>query len=81
MGNRLSLAIFVSSFRISNWPLDRPKKYAFPSDAEFLKFNHAYKKKLDQVIKEKKLTDLFSQVDEALKRVKDDDACRNVRRS
>ena len=38
---------------------------------EFLKFNQAYKEKLEQVIKEKKLTDLFEQVDEALKRVKD----------
>jgi len=45
---------------------------------EFMKFNKAYKKKLDQVIKEQKLTDLFDQVDEALKRVKEDDACRNV---
>ena len=45
---------------------------------EFLKFNKAYKEKLDQVIKENKLTDLFLQVDEALKRVKDDD-CKSVR--
>ena len=44
----------------------------------FLKFNQAYKEKLDEVIKEKKLTDLFEQCDEALKRVKKDDACRNV---
>ena len=48
---------------------------------EFLKFNQAYKEKLAQVIKEKKLTDLFDKVDEALKRVKDDDTRRNVRRS
>ena len=47
-------------------------------NAEFLKFNQAYKEKLDQVIKEQKLTDLFDQVDEALKRVKEDDVCRNV---
>ena len=47
-------------------------------DREFQKFNKAYKEKLDQVIKEQKLTDLFDQVDEALKRVKEDDACRNV---
>ena len=51
------------------------------ANTEFLKFNKAYKEKLDQVIKEKKLTDLFDQVDEALKRVTKDDACRNVRRS
>ena len=51
------------------------------ANMEFLKFNQAYKEKLEQVIKEKKLTDLFEQVDEALKRVKDDDARRNVRRS
>ena len=48
------------------------------ANAEFLKFNKAYKEKLDQVIKENKLTDLFLQVDEALKRVKDDD-CKSVR--
>ena len=34
-----------------------------------------------KLLKEKKLSDLFDQVDEALKRVKEDDACRNVRRS
>ena len=51
------------------------------ANAKFLKFNQAYKERLDQVIKEQKLTDLFDQVDEALKRVKEDDACRNVRRS
>ena len=45
---------------------------------EFMKYNKAYKEKLDQVIKEQKLSDLFDQVDEALKRVKEDDACRNV---
>ena len=39
-------------------------------DREFQKFNKAYKTKLDQVIKENKLTDLFEQVDEALRRVK-----------
>ena len=43
-------------------------------DIEFQKFNRQYKKKLDEVIKEKKLTNLFDQVDEALKRVKDDDS-------
>ena len=48
------------------------------ANVEFLKFNQAYKEKLDQVIKEKNLSDLFDQVDEALKRVKEDDACRNV---
>ena len=48
------------------------------ANAEFMKFNKAYKEKLNQVIKEKKLTDLFLQVDEALKRVKDDD-CKSVR--
>ena len=37
---------------------------------EFWKFNQAYKEKLEQVIKENKLTDLFEQVDEALRRVK-----------
>ena len=51
------------------------------ANMEFLKFNKAYKEKLYQVMKEKKLTDLFEQVDEALKRVKDDDTRRNVRRS
>ena len=51
------------------------------ADIKFQKFNRQYKKKLDEVIKENKLTDLFDQVDEALKRVKEDDACRNVRRS
>ena len=40
---------------------------------EFQKFNKAYKKKLDQVIKENKLTDLFEQVDEALLRVKNEE--------
>ena len=44
------------------------------ANAEFMKFNKAYKEKLDQVTKENKLTDLFLQVDEALKRVKDDDS-------
>ena len=48
------------------------------ANAEFLKFNKAYKERLDQVIKEQKLTDLFDQVDEALKRVKEDDTRRNV---
>ena len=48
------------------------------ANMEFLKFNQAYKEKLDQVIKENKLTDLFEQVDEALRRVKDDDS-RTVR--
>ena len=43
-------------------------------DIEFQKINRQYKKKLDEVIKEKKLTNLFDQVDEALKRVKDDDS-------
>ena len=44
------------------------------ADIKFQKFNRQYKKKLDEVIKEKKLTNLFDQVDEALKRVKDDDS-------
>ena len=51
------------------------------ANMEFLKFSKAYKEKLEEVIKEKRLTYLFDQVDEALKRVKEDDACRNVRRS
>ena len=42
-------------------------------DREFQKFNKAYKEKLDQVIKENKLTDLFDQVDEALLRVKNEE--------
>jgi len=50
------------------------------ANMEFLKFNQAYKEKLEQVIKEKKLTDLFEQVDEALKRVKDDNS-RTVRQA
>ena len=45
---------------------------------EFQKFNMQYKKKFEEVIKEKNLTDLFEQVDEALKRVKEDDTCWNV---
>ena len=49
------------------------------ANMEFLKFNKAYKEKLDQVIKENKDMDLFDQVDLALKRVKEDDECRNVR--
>ena len=48
------------------------------ANMEFLKFNQAYKEKLEKVIKENKLTDLFEQVDEALRRVKDDDS-RTVR--
>ena len=48
------------------------------ANEEFLKFNQAYKERLDQVIKEKKLSDLFDQVDEALRRVKEDDVCRNI---
>ena len=44
------------------------------ADIKFQKFNRQYKKKLNEVIKENKLTDLFDQVDEALKRVKDDDS-------
>ena len=53
------------------------------ANMEFLKFNKAYKEKLDQVIKENKLTDLFLQVDEALKRVKDDNrrSVRQIRRT
>ena len=53
------------------------------ANAEFMKFNKAYKEKLDQVIKENKLTDLFLQVDESLKRVKDDDSrsVRQIRRT
>ena len=48
------------------------------TNAEFQKFIKAYEKKLDQVMKENKNMDLFDQVDLALKRVKEDDACRNV---
>ena len=48
------------------------------ADIKFQKFNRQYKKKLDEVIKEKKLTNLFDQVDKALKRVKEDDQCWNV---
>ena len=44
------------------------------ADIEFQKFNRQYKKKLEEVIKEKKLTDLFDQVDLALKRVKYDNS-------
>ena len=44
------------------------------ADIEFQKFNRQYKKKLEEVIKEKKLTDLFDQVDLALKRVEDDNS-------
>ena len=50
------------------------------ANMEFLKFNKVYKEKLDQVIKENKLTDLFEQVDEALRRVKNDDS-RTVRQA
>ena len=50
-------------------------------DREFKKFNKAYCKKLDQVMKENKDMDLFDQVDLALKRVKEDDTRGNVRRS
>ena len=50
------------------------------ANMEFLKFNKAYKEKLTQVIKENKLTDLFEQVDEALRRVKNDDS-RTVRQA
>ena len=49
-------------------------------DREFQEFNKVYKEKLDQVIKENKLTDLFEQVDEALRRVKNDDS-RTVRQA
>ena len=48
------------------------------ADIKFQKFNRQYKKKLDEVIKENKLTDLFDQVDLALQRVKDDNS-RTVR--
>ena len=37
----------------------------------FLEFNKKYKVALEKVIKENKFTDLFDQVDEALKRVKE----------
>ena len=47
-------------------------------DREFQKFNKAYCKKLDQVMKENKDMELFDQVDLALKKVKEDDARRNV---
>ena len=42
-------------------------------DIEFNKFNKVYKEKLEEIRKEKKITDLFKQVDEALKRVKNDE--------
>ena len=48
------------------------------ANTEFQKFNKAYKKKLEEVQKEKKITDLFKIVDEALRRVKEDDQCWNV---
>ena len=48
------------------------------ADIEFQKFNKAYKEKLEEVKKEKKITDLFKIVDEALRRVKEDDQCWNV---
>ena len=53
------------------------------SNMEFLEFNKAYKANLAQVIKEKKIIDLFKQVDEALKRVKDDNrrSVRQIRRT
>jgi len=38
---------------------------------QFLKFSKEYKIALKKVIKENKFTDLFDQVDEALKRVKE----------
>ena len=47
-------------------------------DREFQKFNQKYKKQLDKIMKKNPDMDLFDQVDEALKRVKDDDACWNV---
>ena len=47
-------------------------------DREFQKFNKAYKEKLDQVMNDNKDMDLFDQVDLALKKVKEDDARRNV---
>ena len=50
------------------------------ANMEFLKFNKAYKEKLTQVIKENKLTDFFEHVDEALRRVKNDDS-RTVRQA
>ena len=50
------------------------------ANMDFLKFTQAYKEKLEKVIKENKLTDLFEQVDEALRRVKNDDS-RTVRQA
>ena len=38
---------------------------------EFKEFNKLYKKKLKEVQKENKITDLFEQVDEALKRARE----------
>ena len=38
---------------------------------EFKEFNKIYKKKLEEVQKENKITDLFEQVDEALKRARE----------
>ncbi len=40
---------------------------------EFKEFNKIYKKKLEEVQKENKITDLFEQVDEALKRARNGD--------
>ena len=42
-------------------------------NVEFNKFQHRYKKKLQAVEKENKLTDIFDMVDEALKRLQEED--------
>ena len=42
-------------------------------NVEFNKFQHRYKKKLQEVEKENKLTDIFKMVDEALKRLQEED--------
>jgi len=42
-------------------------------NVEFNKFQHHYKKKLQEVKKEKKLKDIFKMVDEALKRLQEED--------
>lgn len=42
-------------------------------DREFQKFNQAYKKQLDKIMKKNPDMDLFDQVDEALLRVKNEE--------
>ena len=43
------------------------------TNVEFSKFQYRYKKKLQAVEKENKLTDIFDMVDEALKRLQEED--------